>query len=83
MKACNNIGTSNKGQKIHMEIEKNGLLETYILLCNVLLDMYATCGLLTKAQKVVDRILVRDMVSWTSIVAGSVEHGHGEVAILV
>ena len=68
---------------MHNEIEKNGLLKINILLCNVLLDMYAKCGLLTKAQKVFDRIPVRDVVSWTSIIAGYAEHGHREVAILM
>ena len=82
LKACSSIGDSNKGQEIHSEIEKNGLLETNFLLCNALLDMYAKCGLLTKAQKVFDRIPVRDVVSWTSIIAGYTEHGHGEEAIM-
>ena len=81
LKACSSIGDSNKGQEIHTEIEKNGLLEINLLLCNALLDMYAKCGLLTKAQKVFDRIPVRDVVSWTSIIAGYTDHGHGEEAI--
>ncbi|KAI5058862.1 hypothetical protein GOP47_0027032 [Adiantum capillus-veneris] len=81
LKACGGIGAGDKGQTIHAEINRQGLLETNVLVGGALLDMYAKCGLLIKAQDVFDSLQVRDAVSWTALIAGYSDHGHGEEAI--
>eukprot|EP00250_Pteridium_aquilinum_P029605 c39806_g1_i1 orf=1-201(-) len=43
--------------------------------------MYAKCGMLTKSQEVFDKLLVQDVVSWTVLIAGYAQHGHGDDAI--
>ena len=43
--------------------------------------MYAKCGLLTKAQEVFDELQVQDVVTWTALIDGYTEHGHGEEAL--
>ncbi|MCO5556815.1 hypothetical protein L7F22_010368 [Adiantum nelumboides] len=43
--------------------------------------MYAKCGALTKAQKVLDELSIRNVVSWSALIAGYAEHGCGKEAL--
>eukprot|EP00250_Pteridium_aquilinum_P020273 c24766_g7_i2 orf=1-354(-) len=43
--------------------------------------MYAKCGMLQKAQEVFDELSTRDLVSWNTLIAGYVDHGHGKEAL--
>lgn len=81
LKACGSIGAADKGQAIHVEVNRQGLLQSNSLVGGALLDMYAKCGLLIKAQDVFDTLRVRDVVSWTALIAGYADHGHREEAI--
>lgn len=81
LKACVNIGAVDRGQEIHLEIEKLGLLEGDQVIGNMLVDLYAKCNLLSEAQKVFDTLSIRDSVSWNALIAGYGEHGHDEEAI--
>lgn len=80
LRACSNMGAIDKAQKIHAEMERGSFLENE-LAGNTLLDVYATCGSLTLAQQVFDELPVRNVVSWTALIAGYVEHGDGERAL--
>ena len=51
LKACGSVGAVEKGIEIHNEIMSKRLLEGNIELGNALVDMYAKCGELEKAQK--------------------------------
>lgn len=75
LKACGNVRAIDKGQEIHFEIERQGLLETNLNIGNALLDMYAKCGLPFMAQQVFDKLPVRDVYSWTALIAGYSERG--------
>lgn len=81
LKACASVGAAEKGSEIHAEIITNGCLEKSSVLGNALLDMYAKCGSLTKAQRVFDELLIRDVVSWNVLIAGYCQHHHGEQAL--
>ena len=59
LKACGNIGAIDKGKQIHEKIRnKKGLLEKDIMLATSVVDMYAKCGALAKAQEVVNDLPV-------------------------
>ncbi|MCO5547003.1 hypothetical protein L7F22_000443 [Adiantum nelumboides] len=45
-----------------------------------LLDMYAKCGFIAKAQQVFDDLPICNVVSWTALIGGYVEHGEGDVS---
>ena len=81
LKACGNLGEVDKGQEIHAEVVRKGLLVEYII-GSTLVDMYAKCALFSIAEQVFDELPgARDIVSWTAIIAGYSEHGYSEKAL--
>lgn len=81
LKACGNLGALEKGQEIHVQIARQCLLRNHTVIANALVGMYASCGALEKAQEVFDELQVREIVAWTALISGYVEHEHGEEAI--
>ncbi|KAI5067685.1 hypothetical protein GOP47_0018213 [Adiantum capillus-veneris] len=81
LKACGLVGALEEGQKIHLEIAKKCLLEKDIVVAGALVDMYAKCGNLNKAQEVFDELSMKDIVTWTSLIAGYAENGFSEEAL--
>ncbi|KAH7421810.1 hypothetical protein KP509_13G076800 [Ceratopteris richardii] len=81
LKACGSIGAIDKGEQIHYEITKNGLLGSNVILGNALIDMYVKCGALSKAHKVLMELCSRNVVSWSSLIAGYAQRGEYEQAI--
>ncbi|KAI5081296.1 hypothetical protein GOP47_0004479 [Adiantum capillus-veneris] len=81
LRACGSIGATEMGEEIHLEIARKQLLENDIVLGNALVDMYAKCGALSKAQQVLNELPVQDVVSWNALITGYVHSGHDEQAI--
>ena len=81
LRACGNIGAPEKGEKIHRQIIRRGLLEQDISLGNAIIDMYMKCGSIAMAQDVFKELPSRDVISWTTLIAGYVEHGFGKEAL--
>jgi pentatricopeptide repeat protein len=72
LKACGNAGALGKGRELHADIEK-ALPKANQIVCNALIDMYAKCGMLAKADEVFDKLELRDVISWNALIAG---YGH-------
>ncbi|KAI5059723.1 hypothetical protein GOP47_0026042 [Adiantum capillus-veneris] len=81
VKACAVLGDIDKGKQIHNEILRQGLLKHNILLGNALVDMYAKCGALSQARSVLEKLPSRDVVSWSSLIAGYAQEGQGQQAL--
>ena len=81
LKACNSVHTMGKGQELHFEIQRQGLLTRNLTVGNSLIGMYAKSGCLTMAEQVFNELLARDMVSWTSLILGYTGHGNHDVAL--
>jgi pentatricopeptide repeat protein len=81
LKACGSVGAVDKGIKLHDEILQKRLLEKNVVLGNALVDMYAKCGALGKAQKVLEGIHIRNVVSWNALIAGHVLQGNNHKAL--
>ncbi|KAH7296449.1 hypothetical protein KP509_26G023300 [Ceratopteris richardii] len=75
-------GNTEKAQYIHSEIERQGMVENNPVLGNVILDLYSRCGMVDKAQLVFDKLLSRDVGSWSSLLTGYADNGHFEKAIM-
>eukprot|EP00250_Pteridium_aquilinum_P018807 c24213_g11_i1 orf=207-1673(-) len=81
LKACGNVGARDAGKEMHTEIAVKGFLERDGYIGISLVDMYMKCGLLAEAQKVFDKLPIRDVVLWTALIAGYTEHGCGKEAL--
>ncbi|KAI5060788.1 hypothetical protein GOP47_0025208 [Adiantum capillus-veneris] len=81
LKACGTIEDVDKGKQIHEEIAKQGFLDTNIVLGSALVDMYAKCGALAKAQQVLEEMPSRNVVSWSALIAGYAQQGLGKEAL--
>ncbi|KAI5078017.1 hypothetical protein GOP47_0007841 [Adiantum capillus-veneris] len=81
LKACGNIGALDKGQEIHGQILQDQSLGNNTLVANSLIDMYAKCGALNKAEEVLDKLIFQDVISWTALIAGFVQHEYSEKAL--
>ncbi|KAF8392636.1 hypothetical protein HHK36_022985 [Tetracentron sinense] len=57
-----------RGMLIHVYVIKHGL-EFDVFVSNALINMYSKLGSLGHAQQVFDQMMVRDLVSWNSMVA--------------
>jgi pentatricopeptide repeat protein len=75
LKACGSIGAIDKGLRIHDAIVDSGFLQKSIVLATALVDMYAKCGMLARAQQVLEGLHVRDVVSWSVLIAGYAQDG--------
>ena len=82
LKACGNVGAIDRGKEVHDEILNLGLLEKNIVLGNALLDMYAKCGALEKARELLEDLPSRNVVSWSSVIAGYAQEGQGNEALI-
>ena len=81
LRACGSIKNSDKGEEIHEVITRHGWLEKDITLGNALTDMYVKCGMLSKAQEVLEGLRGKDIVSWNALISGFSQEGQYEEAL--
>lgn len=82
LKACASIGAIDKGQEMHAEIVKQGL-ETDPFVGSTLVDMYSKHGSLTEAKYIFDELPLRNVVTWSSLIAGYTRQGKIETVFLL
>ncbi|KAH7291454.1 hypothetical protein KP509_29G017400 [Ceratopteris richardii] len=81
IQACGSIKAIEKGGEIHKEINRQGLLRNDLVLGTALVDMYAKCGALAKAQLVLEKLPFRDVITWSALITGYIQQGQGEQAL--
>lgn len=69
-----------KGESIHSYIVRNQM-ELDVALGTALLEMYAKCGHIEKAFQVFKSMGEKNLQSWTIMISGLADHGHGKDAI--
>ncbi|KAI5076826.1 hypothetical protein GOP47_0008891 [Adiantum capillus-veneris] len=69
LQACGNLWIATKGQELHSQIVKQGF-EQDPFLGNCLLNMYAKFGLIDEAQHIFEKLVIRDIISWTALATG-------------
>jgi pentatricopeptide repeat protein len=82
LKACTSPSYLERGKHLHSLIIEAGLgLDARM--GTVLVTMYGKCGSINDARQLFDKLLVRDVFTWTSMIGGYVEHGLVEEAFHV
>lgn len=78
--ACANLAVLQLGRQMHGLIITLGY-ESCLFLSNALIDMYAKCSELLAAKDIFYKLCRKDVVSWTSIIVGTAQHGLAEEAL--
>ena len=81
LKVCAKTKNLRKGVSLHSHILEKGLFEKNPYIGSNLINMYARCDMLTKAQQVLDGLPVRNVISWNTIIAGYAQHSQGYEAL--
>lgn len=76
IKACAGVLGLEEGRSVHSMVIKLGF-DADIYVCNALILMYAKVGCVEDSERVFERMPVRDLVSWNSMVRGYVLVGDG------
>eukprot|EP00250_Pteridium_aquilinum_P018897 c24231_g10_i1 orf=205-801(+) len=76
LKACVEQKDVQAGSSIHADAIKRGLLERDVFVGSALVNMYAKCGALTKAQDVFNDLPFQNIVLWNALISGYAQHGH-------
>ncbi|PIN15424.1 hypothetical protein CDL12_11936 [Handroanthus impetiginosus] len=79
MKACLACCCVEKAKEVYGLAVKTGFCRD-VYLNNVLMDLYLKCGVLDDGLKVFDKMRVKTIVSWTTIIAGLVYNGRMDLA---
>ncbi|CAN6463376.1 unnamed protein product [Victoria cruziana] len=79
LQACAQDALVDDGRAVHGRITKTHFARTFLL--NHLLNMYAKCGCLADAHKVLDEMTGRNVVSWSAMIAGYVQRDDPESAL--
>lgn len=75
LKACSDATAMEQGSLIQSAIQ-NSCWHSDLFVSNTLIDMYAKCGSVQKAQRVFDSLVNRDQVSWSTMMAAYAEQGY-------
>jgi pentatricopeptide repeat protein len=75
LQACGSLGAVKKGEELYIEMEQRGLLQQDAICGKAVVDMYAKCCCLEKAQQVFYRLPFRDVVAWTTLMAAYTQLG--------
>ncbi|KAL4192684.1 hypothetical protein AMTRI_Chr06g173230 [Amborella trichopoda] len=79
--ACAEMGILNLAAMVHAQITKTTSFFDDVVLGSAAVDMYAKCGAIHEALGIFNAMKYRNLVSWTSIIAGCAQHGLGLEAI--
>lgn len=74
------VGAISKGEQIHARVFKSDMTSD-ICISNALISMYTRCGDIESAFMVFDGMESRNVISWTSIIAGFAKHGFATRAL--
>ncbi|XP_056161028.1 pentatricopeptide repeat-containing protein At3g53360, mitochondrial isoform X2 [Syzygium oleosum] len=72
--ACSGLKSLKYGRRVHDCIRASGV-QTDVILDNHIVNMYGKCGSMADARKVFDGMRHRNVVSWTSLIAGYSQNG--------
>lgn len=78
--ACGLLGALEQGQWVHQYLGIRGI-ELDTVIGTALVDMYGKCGLIERAVRVFNAMVVRDVLAWTAMIKVFADHGLGREAL--
>eukprot|EP00253_Pinus_taeda_P008201 PITA_08201 len=80
LRAYGSMSAMKEGKIVHACIIRNGF-ESDTVVGSALIDMYAKCGSVKEACKWFEKMPAQNVISWTAMITGYVQNGHGEEAL--
>ncbi|KNA24181.1 hypothetical protein SOVF_017980 [Spinacia oleracea] len=80
LNACANLSAYEQGKQIHVHTLKLGFMSDTFA-GNSLVNMYAKCGCIEDATLSFSKLREKGIVSWSAIIGGLAQHGHGKEAL--
>ncbi|CAH9105244.1 unnamed protein product [Cuscuta epithymum] len=80
--ACAHLTTLHLGKQLHAHITRTAFADN-MYISSSLVDMYAKCGKIQTARRIFDDMVLRDSVTWTSMIMGYALHGHAHDAVIL
>lgn len=78
--ACAKLGAMHRARLVHYYICRNKF-SLDVILGTAMIDMYAKCGCIDSAREIFDRMQVKNVITWSAMIAAYGYHGHGRKAI--
>ncbi|XP_031490582.1 pentatricopeptide repeat-containing protein At4g16470-like [Nymphaea colorata] len=75
IKACAALAKLEQGRRVHGGLIKRGI-KGNVVVGSALVDMYCKCSSTSDARRAFDGSRVRNVVTWTALIAGYGQHGH-------
>ncbi|KAF3783650.1 Pentatricopeptide repeat-containing protein [Nymphaea thermarum] len=75
IKACAALAKLEQGRRVHGGLIKSGI-KGNVVVGSALVDMYCKCSSISDARRAFDGSRVRNVVTWTALIAGYGLHGH-------
>lgn len=82
IKACSMLSDLKSGRGIHAHVEVLGL-QTNLVVCSALVDMYGKCNDVDGARRIFDSMGSRNVVSWTAMITAYGQNAQGHEALLL
>ncbi|XP_073393313.1 pentatricopeptide repeat-containing protein At2g03880, mitochondrial-like isoform X1 [Physcomitrium patens] len=79
LKACCSPVSLKWGKKIHAHIIQSGF-QSDVRVETALVNMYVKCGSIDDAQLIFDKMVERNVISWTVMIGGLAHYGRGQEA---
>ncbi|KAL5703893.1 hypothetical protein ACHQM5_022386 [Ranunculus cassubicifolius] len=73
LRACSALEFLQGGKEIHGYVIRNGI-DDDVSVSNVLIDLYSKCRKVKVARKLFDQMVVKNVVSWTTLIAGCMQN---------
>lgn len=80
LKACADNFDARRGREIHAQLVLYGLSANLFTMTS-LMNLYSKCGVVHDACKMFDRMPVRDLVCWNTVIAGFAQNGMARRAL--
>lgn len=78
---CARVANLQHGREFHCYITRREGFKDYLLLWNALVDMYSKSGKISIAKRLFDLLSKKDVVTYTSLIAGYGIQGDGKAAL--